>query len=146
MKKSVKVSEITHEELVDILSTASYDCSWMCISAEEKWGAIIPYEKIAQLKLAKEHRGETYCPEDKWADILLNGGTIVAFDFYDKDDEGDEGKPYLITLETFLGGLESAYAECPDSMTEVEKFDGSADYYDANNVVQCIMFGEVVYG
>lgn len=145
MEKIVKVTSINHEELVDIFSTATYGSDWLGFTTSTEYGAILP-TNLDEIKAEFESKGNTYCREDKWADILLNGGTLVAIDYYDEDENSEEGKEYPITLETFLNGLNKAYSECPNNIHEVEKFDGSADYFDANNVMQVILFGELIYG
>lgn len=135
MKKSVKVSELSHEELVTFFSDAIYGNHIFSISTNVDEGAVIP-TNIGEIEA---NFNGTYCREDKWADILLNGGTIVVV-----DSEAMEGYP--IDLNNVFNGFAKAYEVCPQAMARVETFEGDADLYDSDEVLQCVVFGEVIYG
>lgn len=141
----ISVTSISRDELVTLFSDSTYGSNWLTFNSKEVYGAILP-TNMKNIKEEHEKEHSTYCREDKWADILLNGGTLVAVDFYDKDEDGEYGRCYPITLANILNGLTKAQKECPYNFANVAKFDGSADYFDANNVMQCIIFGEVIYG
>ena len=67
MKTEIKVTNIEHEELVDLLSTALYGSTWFDASYDKK-----VYESLTK------KTGE--CFEDKLADMLLNGHKIAIID------------------------------------------------------------------
>ena len=58
---------LSHEGLSDLLSLATYGNYWPTIKI-----------KRSQYHLAEEYKNE--CLEDKWAAILINGGTLVVYD------------------------------------------------------------------
>lgn len=92
---------------------------------------------------------ESRCSVDKWYDRLMSGGHIVCIDWYSAEDNED-GRPdrYKLTKQDFESKLEKAkhIHEFARTYWEVFGEDGSPDYYDYNNLMQYIMFGEVVYG
>lgn len=117
---------LTKETLVNILSTATYGSDWLTILRPKKYD-----------NLLKE---ESECREEKWADILLGGGYIVAF-AYDGDDEPTR---HEVTLDKMKKGLDVLQKDYPkdyaDLVTEND------DYYTGSNLMQCVLFGEVIYG
>lgn len=118
----IKINNITKEELSDLITTALNGCNWLVTSTPDDF----------QYDL-------TQCIEDNFADILLNGKSIICTDI-------EEGKNYEINLNTIIEGLNKSYNICPFNFSKVILFDGTADYYDANNVWQVIMFGKTIYG
>lgn len=143
-----KVTELTHDELVDILSTALYGCDYLGIDwDDDEW------------KLIPENKKTGNCVEDKCADLLLNDKTIRLYDMYtDGDIYGSKGKPvegeeiedwgqnavvYKLKLQDFLDACSTE--EGIRYATELLiKEDG--DYFIANNLLQIAMFGEIIYG
>lgn len=143
MKTKTTIVEITHEDLVDLFSTATYGSSWLIIQARCCWD------------LAKD--GD--CREDVWAKVLLAGKKIVVWDEYAEGvvygslsheiDSDDESVGYFITLEDIKTGIQ----KCLDSDTEylrdcandLIKGDGSLDLPEAEAIMQVIMFGEYIY-
>ena len=99
----------------------------------------------------KETRTETMTWEDKLAEILERGGTLTVIDYEDYDNDNDyngeepnKGKGiHPLTLKKLLDAC---------STTEGYKYaktllvDEDGDFYDAWNIIQIAMFGEVVYG
>lgn len=118
--------DLNKETLVDIFSTATYGSDWLGICRPKKFDSLV--------------KEGSECREEKWADILLGGGYIVAF-AYDGDDEPTR---YEVTLDMMKKGLEVFKDKCPydyaDFITENE------DYCTCSNLMQCVLFGEVVYG
>lgn len=105
MKTNVTVTDITHDELVDLFSGALYKSQYLTAGYEE----------------SAEHKPFN-CLEDILADILLNGGRVMFTDHYAEDgevygnlpckvDEGEDGTlttAYYVTLADVIAGLERA--------------------------------------
>lgn len=131
--------KLTKEQLVDLLCTATYSSDWLeC--------RVLESESYLDDKFDKEYL-ENRCREDKWADRLLNGGKLVCIDYEDQDDEFNPRR-YELVLEDFEIRLEEACKsddECIARSYLNWKFEQS-DYYDCNNLVQYVMFGDVIYG
>lgn len=154
-KKQVTITEITHDDLVNLFSTALYDSTYL--------DADYPKSDIYE---------EDDCYEDKLAKALLNGQTIVVRDTYAEgcvygnlpyeiegceEDEDIANVAYKVTLEDVKKGLEKA-----GSGTFKINFDGeeefgvkafdmfaNEDFFDlayADCLMQIIVFGELIYG
>ena len=124
--------ELNKEHLVNILEVASYGSDWLSLT----------YPKTETNEaLIKE---ESQCGSDKMADILLGGGTITAVDWIDYDEDDKPGKEYSIDLDKMKEGFQKFIEEQPDDYANLcaER----DDYYTCNNLIQCVIFGEVVYG
>lgn len=144
MRIQVIVTELNHEELVDILSTALYGCNYLSCDWEDA-----VYDKIPE----EERIGDCY--EDKAADTLLHGGYLQIVD-YEADGElytkrSHKKGPYLdkagrgvyyITLEDILWACSSERGY----KLLTETLSGEGDYFTANNLLQIAMFGEEIYG
>jgi hypothetical protein len=117
------------EELVNILSGATYGSDWLEIYATK--------EERKKVKIS-----ETDCREDVWAKILLAGGTIQAV-----DHEDDDEKEYALSLDDIKEAFTILGKECRSALMSIIDDGGmNADYYDYNNLLQCAMFKEIVYG
>lgn len=117
------------EELVNILSGATYGSDWLEIYATK--------EEREKVKIS-----ETDCREDVWAKILLAGGTIQAV-----DHEDDDEKEYTLSLDDIKEAFTILGKECRSALMSIIDEGGmNADYYDYNNLLQCAMFKEIVYG
>ena len=156
---NTKITEITHDDIVNLLSTAF--CGSTSMSFE--------YDKdfFGSLKV-NQTTGDCY--EDHAADVLLNGGKIYVFDEYaegtahGKDGEVlDDGTVmYSLTLEDIRKGLENAFngnvktggfddeeslawiRDCAEELSTEECMDFDIRMADA--LMQVILFGEVIYG
>ena len=83
MKTQIKVTELEHEELVDLLSTALYGSSWFEASYDKnKYNAI------------KEKHGN--CFEDALADMLIAGHKISITDL---EAEGEKYSNKFVRFE-----------------------------------------------
>jgi hypothetical protein len=124
--------KLNKEQLVDFLSTAIYGCDWLyCYTLEE--------EKHLDDGL-DEYYLENRCREEKWADRLLAGGTLVCVDYEDCEKE------YKLTLKDFENKLDKALYDKEARFNLGNWLTDDYDYYDCNNLLQYIMFGEIVYG
>lgn len=155
MKTQVKITEITHDDLVDLFSTALYGSSYLRADYEES----IEYD-------------EKDCFEDILANILLHDGSIKITDYYAEgcvygslphEIDEDENVTYLVTYDDIRRGLERAsdgtFNAGDDKWTEQTKrsarvsFDSfnNEDRYDldlvrADILMQIILFNEIIYG
>lgn len=137
MKTKITVTELTHEDLVDLLSTALYGSSWFEADYD---GNIYNSLKIK----------EGDCFEDKLADMLLAGHKITIYDHeaegesYSKKCVGFDGESavYEITLKDFL---KTASTKRGYQLVE-EVLSGDGDYWTGDAFLQRVVFGEEVYG
>ena len=139
MKTEIKVTELEHDELVDLLSTALYGSTWFDASYDKNI-----YEKL------ENTQGE--CFEDKLADMLLNGHKITITDMeadgesYSEKFVKFEGKyqnaVYEIELNDFLNvaSTKKGFRLLEDVLS------GEGDYYTADAFLQRVVFDEEVYG
>ena len=149
MKTKVEITELTHDDLVNLISTACYGSSFLgvCYDSTE-------YEQL-------EDKNENDCIEDKCARLLLHGKSIELYDMY-AEDEGDYYGElphyydetgfmfYTVKLTDIMRGLEKAAtdcvwsAECFNSFVQEESM--NMDLPRAETLCQYIIFGEQVYG
>lgn len=148
MKTEIKVTQLTKDDLCNIISTATY--------GDNSFDILVPdeYQKLKTLG-----GNEDDCWEDKLANVLLNGGKIDIVDMGDEYGDADvrlEPKvhhleeynecyypAYRVGLEEFLEGCST------DEGYEYAKellIDEDGDFFTAYNLIQIIIFGEVVYG
>lgn len=139
MRTEIKVLSFTHDDLVNLLSTALYGSSWFYAE----------YDRTIYDTL-KKTKGD--CFEDKLADMLLAGHKITIVDmdaegvkYSDKCvriDEEDESAVYEVKLEDFL-----QIASTKDGYNLVtEVLSGDGDFWTADAFLQRVVFGEEVYG
>lgn len=144
MKTRITITELSHEDLVNILSTALYGCDYLAVSYSRNTWKAIP-----------EDKKEGNCYEDHLADMLLNGHYLAATDCYAEgqiygkrkhpmpasvDEEGNV--TYCLALEDLLWACSSSRGY--KLVTEV--LSGEGDYFTANNLLQIAIFGEEIYG
>ena len=152
MKTKTTITELSHEDLVNLLSTATNGSSWLsCTISQATRDAIkdLPHN----------------CREDVWAHALLNGFPIYLTDHQAEGETyGDRGSVnkdgtavYRITLEDVIAGLQSALDGdfAPNDEDEVELAarcvlhlrDESFDFdaTDAEILAQIIMFNSIIY-
>ena len=152
MKTKTTITELSHEDLVNLLSTATYDSIWLSCSISQ-----------ATRDAIKDLPGD--CREDVWANALLNGFPIYLTDHQAEGETyGDRGSAckdgtavYRITLEDVIAGLQSAMDGdfAPNDEDEVELAarcvlhlrDESFDFdaTDAEILAQIIMFNSIIY-
>lgn len=139
MKTEIKVLSFTHDELVNLLSTALYGSSWFYAE----------YDRTIYNTLKKTN-GD--CFEDKLADMLLAGHKITIVDMdaegemYSNKcvriDEEDESAVYEVKLEDILqtASTKDGYQLVMDVLS------GDGDYWTADAFLQRVVFGEEIYG
>jgi hypothetical protein len=159
IKNNVEIIDITHEDLVDLFSTALYGSSYL--SAE--------YDKDFYNSIPKDKK-EGDCYEDHIADVLLNGGEIYIYDAYSEGElyskNGEiikeeysnvEYAQYTLTLTDIIEGLQRAangtYNTDDDTKFVRQCFNEFADkdccdldLTDADALMQIITFNELIYG
>lgn len=152
MKTKTTITELSHEDLVNLLSTATYGSSWLTVSVPKPTRDFFISESDD-------------CREDVWARALLEGFPIYLTDHQAEGctygDRGsvneDSSAVYRITLKDVIAGLQSALDGdfAADDEVEVElaarrvlrlrdeAFDFDAS--DAEILAQIIMFGSIIY-
>lgn len=133
---SVKQLLNDHEWLTDVLSTASYGNSWF------QFGTHVdtPDEVYETAKSLYD------CREEIWAYVLQHGGFLLVTDIEDCDcdDDEDYGKDYKISLKDFKNKFMKFVLNYPNQYAAI--MDETMDLYDADALLQVVVFGEVVYG
>ena len=124
--------EWTQDKLVEILSGATYGSDWLEITVTDD----------ARKSITK---AESDCREDIWAKVLLAGEKIITLDHEDIDDDNKPAAKFL-SLKDFDKALKVMGKEAPKALMRIVEGEGEADYYDYNNLLQCAMFKEIVYG
>jgi hypothetical protein len=163
MKTKTTITELSHNDLVDLFSTALYGSSYL--------SADYTIEDRKSVDVSDDD-----CYEDIIAKILLAGKSIEVTDdyaegcsygslpyrFQDKDDD-DSSVIYRVTLDDIIRGLERAadgtFNAGNDEWTEKTKisarvsFDSFMDEYScdfdlvgADILMQIILFDEIIYG
>ena len=148
MKLISTISEITHDDLVNLFSTATYGSNYFAVAKKKKdyYGT--------ELEDAND------CREDTWAKILLSGKPVYVRDYYSEEEfygnlphEWDEKRgamKYTVTLEDIKKGLQKAIdnggwdAKCAFDLINDDSCD--LDLTEAENLLQIITFGEAIYG
>lgn len=124
------------EDLVNLLCVATESSNWLGIKT-------LKNERHLDERYSPEYLEER-CIEEKWADRLLAGGSIVCIDY---DDEDEDGKPvrYVLNLDDIKKGLTKA--AMGEAVRDWADFcDENDDYFTCNNLMQVCIFGEVIYG
>lgn len=133
---TIEEIKTSQEAIARILEVGTYGSEWLYIEINQ--------EQTPAKVLEEAHRLHT-CSNERQAYILLHGGMLNFHDGYEEDDD-EEGRPHIttITLKKWQKGIDLMQKEAKRSLAhliaEVE------DYYDANNALQVVMFGEETYG
>lgn len=139
MKTKIVVSELTHDDLTNLLSVALTGSNWACATYDHDI-----YDTLTNT-MGK-------CWEDKMADILLAGHKITIKD-YEADDVSYSDK--CVGFHTESGA--AIYEICLDDILNTastkegfklleETLSGEGDFYTADAFLQRVVFGEEVYG
>ena len=142
MESEIRVTKLTHDDLVNILSTALY--------ANDIIGASYNNKIYESLENTNGH-----CFEDKLADMLLAGHSIRFYDYeaygeshsdkcigFEDDYDEDSIGVYEVCLQDFLdtASTKEGYRLVNEAIS------GEGDYYIAFNFLQRLLFGEEIYG
>lgn len=148
MKTQTIVTEITQDDLVNLICTAEEGSSWLAFKTPKESGEKVP-------RIDKEE-----CREDRMARILLAGHPIYALDYYAECENESYGvlphqwkgeyMRYTITLEDIKKGI----AKAIDSGGYIRDYINhwaddecmNFDSTEAEAVMQWIVFGEEIYG
>lgn len=144
MKTQTKVTGITMKDLADLFDTATCGSNWLGID----------YSK-------KDDKKEYAYASEKCAAILLEGGKIRVCDYYAEEedehygnlphrwDRDDECVRYDVTLKDIEKGIgkciDNGGWEAKCAMNLIDE-DGDVDLYEAEAIMQVIVFGELIYG
>lgn len=154
MKAKFQVTELSHEDLVNLFSTALYGNNALYTDWEDKYNEL-------------KDKGEGDCFEDHLANILLNGGEIMISDlnadggddFYNNDksiktstqhitlcswkgEQEYDVPTYHITLQDIYKGMS---IEGASKYVQELFIDENGDLYTAWNLLQFVMYGEEVW-
>lgn len=145
MKIKTVVTEFTHDDLVNLLSTAAYGSDWLSFS--------VPFMSGREIEKVK---GETR--EDYMARILLAGLPIFFNDYYAEDENDFYGDirhfwgghmTYEVTLEDIKRGVARAMDNGGYILSYVSHWAdlecADFDLTEAEAIMQWIVFGEEVY-
>ena len=154
MKTKTIITDLTQEDLVNLLCTATYGSNWLSCYAPDRDGVEIT---------------ESDCVEDVWAKCLLAGKKISCIDYYadegeyygtlEHETEEDGQTTYHVSLQDIINGLQ----KCADGTfidadnDRADEFlhkcfrsfvneDGDFDNTQAEALMQIILFGELIYG
>ena len=148
MKTKTIITEINHDDLVNLFSTATYGSSFFDVVKKKKdyYGT--------------ELEDENDCCEDTWAKILLAGKPVYVLDYYSEEcaygnlphewDEKRGAMRYTVNLDDIKKGLQKALdngdwdAKCAFDLINDDACD--LDLTEAENLLQIITFGEAIYG
>ena len=127
MKFEVKVLELSEEDIVTIISGASYGVSYWC--SEMTVGKEV-YEK---------YRREDDCVEDVQARAIKDGCAMVFTDIEDKDER------YYLTYDRLLKGVQKFIesGRCLD-ISNIFK-GGNEDSDDMDFIIQYALFDKIVF-
>jgi len=153
MKTQTIVTDITHDDLVTLMSAAMYGNNWCTIQTPKGSYKGTPLED------------ENDYLEDTWAKVLLAGKPLYFCDYYAEDNtdfygdkkheykvdyDGDWYMQYEFTLKDIEDGLAKALDRnnyLSDYVRHITEDDGcNLDLNEADAVMQFIIFGEEIYG
>jgi hypothetical protein len=140
------ITEIKHEELVNMFSLMLYgNCNFIVDNTDFRK----EYIKVTDA-----------CIEEKMASILLNGGEVLIGDTNSEGEDEHYGnlryifKDGIVYYRVTLQDIKEGLARCADSKDKyiqeaalsIMRDDGEADGWDGDNILQTILYGEVIYG
>ena len=131
---TIKDFTTNHENLVNLLSVATYGNYWPVIKA---------YKSDKDKGLFNDCE----CREDKWAKALMYGKGVAVYDNYEMDSELNEGElptKYHLTMDNVQKGLELMRDEYPRHYADLMEEEDDAITGDV--WLQLAVFGELIYG
>jgi hypothetical protein len=123
-----------HENLVNLLSVATYGNEWPVIKA---------YKSDNEKGLFNDCE----CREDKWAKGLMQGKGVAVYDLYSCEGElyeNEEPEKYHITIENVKKGLELMRDQYPRHYADL--MEENDDLITGDVWLQLAVFGELIYG
>lgn len=125
---TIKDFTTNHENLVNLLSVATYGNGWPMVKA---------FKSDAEKGLFKDCE----CREDKWAEGLLHGKGIMVYDLYEDDESKEKHHLTIADVENGLKLMRDRYPRhYADLMT------GDDDLITGDVWLQLATFGELIYG
>lgn len=146
MKTVIKIESLSHDDLVNLFSTALYgNPAFDCVIDSK-------YEDDDNIGITAQD-----CYEDKIAKILLNGGKVEIVDLYSNGETYGNNKEaywdgicgrafYPICLNDIMAGLELAAKKHQYLIKLFAIDDGGFDLIAADMLLQYITFNELIYG
>ena len=135
---TIKDFTTNHENLVNLLSVATYGNGWPLIKA---------YKSDREAGLFNDCE----CCEDKWAKALMFGKGVVVCDLYDDDAEDFDGNgkfpesaKHRITMDNVQKGLEMMQEQYPRHYADL--VEGNDDAITGDVWLQLAVFGDIIYG
>ena len=151
MQTIIQITELSHDDLVFLFSTALYGSDTFTSFYLDKHYDSLP----------KKVRKDDECFEDKYATLLLNGKPIYITDecaegeIYGKnkvygrvnDDDENESVTYILFYDLMLKTINEQLSD-DDRCFLIAFFDAPEehDFFDAQKALQLIMWGEEIYG
>lgn len=123
----------TQEFLCDLLSTASCGSFWFECGVH----------KDTPKEVYNNARKQYECSEDIWAYCLLHGGFLNIADVEECEEDKEQGQ-HKISIDDVINGLNIVMLNYPQMYAAIR--DENYDLYDADAVIQCAVFGDVIYG
>lgn len=147
MKTKTIITEINHEDLVNLFSCAIYGSNIFDVRIKRTDYYETPLED------------ENDCREDKWAKVLLSGKAIHVYDNY-AEGEHYGNLPYRITApdgdvcyHVTLADIEAGLSKACSSDSYIHDYvrhlafePENLDQSEAEALLQYILFGEEIYG
>jgi len=151
MKTKTIITEITHDDLVNLFSTACYGSQWLACD----------YDSTTYRELQNSSADD--CLEDKLAKLLLAGKTVKFCDYYaescydyygklpHKWDDVELCMVYNVTIDDIKTVLQWALnnGDCYEKKYANDFIDNEGydlDQPEAEYLCQLIMFGKQIYG
>ena len=127
MNKKIENIVKDKEFLISFLSDSTYSSYWAKVSISDD----------TDMALREKSAKENECREEQWADVLLGGGSLDVYDY-------EEDKTHNISLKNVIKGFKKLIIAYPKAYASI--MDESADFYDYDAFLQCVVFGDVIYG
>lgn len=144
MKIDIKIKELSHEDIVNLMSDGLYDSPYL----------VAKYDRVHY----RHAFGEGLCFEEILASILLDGGSIEIGDTNVMSEDEKYGKLnarydadnqvmfYTVTLKDIISGLELAAQTEGGGQYIINFINGDTDWIEADYLMQHIVFQEYLYG
>ena len=147
MKTQTIVTDIAHDDLVNLIATAWEGSNWL--------GFAIPLKSVSRVPKIEDE-----CREDRMARVLLAGHPILVKDYYAEDENEYYGNlkhfwrkdcmAYELTLEDIKKGIGRAMNSGGYIRDYINHWADDEcmnfDLTEAEAVMQWIVFGEEIYG